>query len=292
MRFYHSFYTDLPDQFVEANVERLRKWARTWDEKTPHFRKVMLVDGVALRCISDPKKTKWPSLCVESDLMIETWMGKKGDQYNGGYWGTLTEDQRSPDRVTRDAGQDDRTSIWTCASRAIYTTTNAATGLTSWSDQLEKPKPPLKREGIIAGEIVGYRCWRVKNGLLKSVYQSDVWKPGDVLEGRELGDWNQRGIHAWKDNGSKQYHDYIRGYLNLDPIFYLWWFGNNEKSDPRPAMVTGTVFLWGDVVEHERGWRAEYARVRSLDWLYPDAGMMGREEETLNHLRAKYRVLS
>jgi hypothetical protein len=55
-------------------------------------------------------------------------------------------------------------------------------------------------------------------------------------------------------------------------------------------MVTGTVFLWGDVVEHERGWRAEFARVRSLDWLYPDETMMGREQEALDNLRRLYGV--
>jgi hypothetical protein len=57
-------------------------------------------------------------------------------------------------------------------------------------------------------------------------------------------------------------------------------------------MVTGTVFLWGDVVEHERGWRAEFARVRSLDWLYPDETMMGREQEALADLRATYSLTS
>jgi hypothetical protein len=53
-------------------------------------------------------------------------------------------------------------------------------------------------------------------------------------------------------------------------------------------MCTGTVFLWGDVVEHERGYRAEFARVRSIDWLYPDETMMGREAEVLGSLRRAY----
>lgn len=158
----------------------------------------------------------------------------------------------------------------------------------------EKPKPALKRDGMVAGEIIGYRCWRVEKGMLRSVYQNDVWAPRQILEGREIGDWDQRGIHAWKDGGSTEYHNYIRGYLNRDsdPFRRLFYFGQPDKepSDPRPAMVTGTVFLWGDVVEHERGWRAEYARARSLDWLYPDASMMGREQEALDNLRRRYAV--
>lgn len=155
---------------------------------------------------------------------------------------------------------------------------------------MERPKPALKRDGIIAGEIVGYRCWRVENGLLRSVYQNDIWKPGEVLEGRELGDWDSRGVHAWKDPASKEYHNYIRSYLNDmdDPFRWVLMRYTVEQPNRRPAMITGTVFLWGDVVEHERGWRAEFARVRSLDWLYPDETMMGREQQALSDLRAKY----
>lgn len=154
----------------------------------------------------------------------------------------------------------------------------------------ERLKPPLKRDGIIAGEIIGYRCWRIEDGLLRSVYQKDIWQPQAVLEGRELGDWDERGIHAWKDPASKQYHDYIRVYLNEpDDMYSRFIFGRN-RNNTRPAMATGTVFLWGDVVEHVRGYRAEYARVRSLDWLYPDADMMGRETIVLDDLRRTYNV--
>lgn len=55
-------------------------------------------------------------------------------------------------------------------------------------------------------------------------------------------------------------------------------------------MCTGTVLLWGDIVEHERGYRAEFAKVRSIDWLYPDVDMMGREAIVLNDLRRTYGV--
>jgi hypothetical protein len=152
----------------------------------------------------------------------------------------------------------------------------------------EKPKPPLQRAFAAPGEIIGYRCWRIENGLLRSVYQPDFWHPGKPLEGRELGDWDSRGIHAWKDAGGRHYLEYIRSYLNQDNMYIKLMFDSNING--RPAMITGTVFLWGDVVEHERGWRAEYARVRSLDWLYPDADMMGHEQECLDHLRGLYGV--
>ena len=155
----------------------------------------------------------------------------------------------------------------------------------------EAPEPPLRREGIIAGEIIGHRCWRIEDGLLRSVYQQDVWKPKVPLEGRELGDWDSRGIHAWKEVGG-HFFDYIRNYLNTasDRYMNLILYGAYRKE--KPAMVTGTVYLWGDVVEHERGYRAEFARVRSLDWLYPDADMMGRERIVLDDLKRTYGCLN
>lgn len=162
---------------------------------------------------------------------------------------------------------------------------------------MEEKRPALKRDGVVAGEIIGYRCWRIVRGdpraligRLRSVYQSDVWNPGEVLQGRELGDWDSRGIHAWRDSGSREYNAYIRSYLRYEPFQFAFNNGDRERDELRPAMVTGTVFLWGDVVEHERGWRAEFARVRSLDWLYPDAIMMGREQEALNELRSLYGI--
>jgi hypothetical protein len=303
MRFYHCYFTDLPDQFVEANSNRLERWTDKWADN-PYLVQSRIIDGVQINLSGKAKRDNWPTLKCGSQRMLDLWMHNKGGNYNGGYWGTLTEDQRDPHRVTRGAGRDDTldATLYSWISPGTIARSSAAhSGLTAMSirqimlDMEGKPKPPLKRESVVAGEIVGYRCWKIEGGMLRSVYQSDVWKPGEILAGRELGDWDSRGIHAWKDAGSKQYHEYIRAYLNAqsDPWPRLMFIGSGslpESGDKRPAMVTGTVFLWGDVVEHERGWRAEYARVRSLDWLYPDAGMMGREQEALDELRHKYGV--
>lgn len=289
--FYHGFYTDLPDQFVEANANTLKRWTENWSDN-PYLVQSRIIDSVSVNLVGKPNRDRWPTLRCASQPMLKLWIHNKGANYNGGYWGALAEDQRDPDRVTGKPG----------GARAILTLAdisrsyarafqNPATGLVSfWDTELEKPKPPLKREVIIAGEITAYRCWRIENGWLRSVYQSDVWKPGCPLEGRELGDWDSRGIHAWKDAGSRHYREYIRGYLNAERDWMWRAFMGRERDDNQPAMVTGTVFLWGDVVEHERGYRAEFARVRSLDWLYPDETMMGREALALDDLRALYGV--
>lgn len=322
MRFYHCFYTDLPDQFVEANAAALIKWADGWQDKNRYYQRQRIIDSVVIDFFGNAKKEDWPRLMVQSKVLLERWINNKGAHYNGGYWESLTEDQRNPARKPGlTGGKDAGLAAW-LRPGSIYPLTNSAAGqnasltasqmqalynsmiqagpamsanairqLYLYGDFEERAEPALKREGVVAGEIVGYRCWKILKGLLRSVYQKDTWLPGQVLEGRELGDWDSRGIHAWKDKGSKQYHDYIRGYLNQEDDPYTRFVGTRE-STLRPAMVTGTVFLWGDVVEHERGWRAEFARVRSLDWLYPDETMMGREQEALEDLRARYALSS
>lgn len=329
MPFYHCFHTDLPDQFVEANADRLKSWVGNWPDN-PYVIRSRIIDGVQVDLTGKQKRGNWPTLVCTSQRMLDLWMKNKGVNYDGRYWESLAEDQRDPDRKSGVAGGKDAllTSWFTRPGATVpfqsYANRAAGPGLTAaqiqqmyqqaanamrqqslgalmgqrnavWYgvDWAEPPRPDLKRDGIIAGEIVGYRCWKIERGLLRSVYQKDIWLPGQILEGRELGDWDSRGIHAWKDKGSKEYHDYIRGYLNQDSVvlsrhLYFIGGGNERESISRPAMVTGTVFLWGDVVEHDRGWRAEFARVRSLDWLYPDETMMGREQEALDDLRRRY----
>jgi hypothetical protein len=299
--FYHCFHTDLPDQFVEANARHLTRWTDKWRDN-PYLVRSRIIDGVSIDLLGKTKNDDWPTLKCGSQRMLDLWMHNKGENYNGGYWGTLTEDQRDPYRVASGAGGnltiDPGTVTGLYASAAAAASRRFSTSIVWVGEDRARPRHALKRDGVIAGEIVGYRCWRIENGLLRSVYQTDVWQPREILAGRELGDWDQRGIHAWKDSGSNEYHDYIRSYLNRENDPFSWVIIGSGSAiqrghhTPRPAMVTGTVFLWGDVVEHQRGYRAEYARVRSLDWLYPDAPMMGREEESLNQLRAKYGVLA
>lgn len=315
VRFYHCFYTDLPDQFVEANANRLIKWINDWKGKNRYYQRHMVIDVVGLTVGGNSKKDLYPTIILNSMSLINNWLKTKGHLYNGRYWESLTEDQRNPARISNPSSetQDLTTADWAARTYPVPGTIayipariagkrisiNTIFPQATWRllntglyDAPEHaPNPPLRRDAVIAGEIVGYRCWRIKNNLLRSVYQSDIWRPNQILEGRELGDWDHRGIHAWKDSGSEEYHNYIRSYLNPaeDHFTRMIIFGRDNPTT-KPAILTGTVFLWGDVVEHERGYRAEFARVRSLDWLYPDADMMGREQEVLEEFRQRYGV--
>lgn len=115
-----------------------------------------------------------------------------------------------------------------------------------------------KAEAIIAGEIMAWRIWKIAIGsaqcLLRSVATDFVWLPKQPVEGDVLAGF---GIHAYKDAYGPVHDGYAGG-----------------------QYVVGQVALWGDVVEHEKGYRAQYASVRSLDhWSNVSDGVRAKIEK-------------
>jgi hypothetical protein len=104
----------------------------------------------------------------------------------------------------------------------------------------------VQDEGIKAGEIIAWRCWRLIDGLLWSVVIDETWLPGKPLTA--IGGMKELGIHAWRDR--------------LRAVLYA---NSSHLALRSNIMILGTVAMWGEVVEHERGYRAEYARVNSID---------------------------
>lgn len=103
------------------------------------------------------------------------------------------------------------------------------------------------REGIRAGEIIAWRVWYyeeavfVKNSdtkcgpCLTSLTTGDPWPYDDPV----VGDVETQGVHVWKTR--------------------------KDADDYSPIGVLGTVLLWGEIVEHQFGYRAQYAKVNSID---------------------------
>lgn len=103
----------------------------------------------------------------------------------------------------------------------------------------------LPNEDVKVGEILAYRGWTVCSPpslglLLASLAHSDVWIPNVPMEGAPHGHLDGPGVYAFKTR--KECDDQV-GF----------------------AYVRGTVKLWGDIVEHEKGYRAQYAKIVSLD---------------------------
>ena len=124
---------------------------------------------------------------------------------------------------------------------------------------------------IRAGEIIGWRFWKLCNGLLLSVIAPHTWHPGvfERSSSKYCGHYN-RGYHAFKDKEQVEYASSMRNY----------W---------RPCVI-GSIAMWGEIIEHEHGWRSEYAAVWSITEIVGDRNFLSNRR-LLRELRARYRCL-
>jgi hypothetical protein len=100
-------------------------------------------------------------------------------------------------------------------------------------------KPPIENAGIRIGEIEAFRCWNVLCGKLQSVAHQTIWPDDWKIEADNLPEEdNWHGIYAYK---------------------------TEQDAIAHGGMVAGKVKLWGQIIEHEEGYRAQYAKVVSID---------------------------
>jgi hypothetical protein len=115
----------------------------------------------------------------------------------------------------------------------------------------------LGKPRIRAGEIIGWRFWKLRNGLLSSVFVPYTWRPG-VLERSSSKHcaFKNAGYHAFRDEEQAERE------LSIYPC--IW-----------PAII-GSVTMWGEVIEHKHGWRSEHAAVRSITKIIGDLFQQAR----------------
>jgi hypothetical protein len=121
--------------------------------------------------------------------------------------------------------------------------------------QVDEPARHLKHDGIRVGEIIAYRAWRVMrpgwlrsgDDRLHSVLMKDyVWPPDEPAS----GDIRSHGIYSFRDViRSRQDYWY---YVGIEPLLF------------------GKIKIWGEVVEHEAGYRSQFAKIISLDYGDPE----------------------
>lgn len=144
-------------------------------------------------------------------------------------------------------------------------------------NQLAPSKPVVENCGIVLGEIEAFRAWRVFNGLLVSMAVDDVWLPGEPMKATDVDVYNMHGAHAFKT--LRQARNYMKDQDQHITLFL---------RDVRAHFAIGRVKLWGTIVEHETGYRAEFAKpieIISCQWRKLD-GSMGTPSE----IAARYGV--
>ena len=125
-----------------------------------------------------------------------------------------------------------------------------------------------------AGEIIGWRSWRLRNGLLNSVFVSYTWHPG-VFERSSAKRYGPSEDPAGDNLGYHAFRD--KEQAEQDASWHGWY----------PAVI-GSVAMWGEVIEHQYGWRSEYAAVRSIVEITGDISFRNKHWLLLE-LREKYR---
>lgn len=154
-------------------------------------------------------------------------------------------------------------------------------------DEAEATPPPLIETEFVAGEIIGYRMWRMVGVTyggprLLACFNDVTWQPGvmKMEDARKAGSFlnfagsiireHPPGIYAWK-SPARAKAEFDNGLFER-PLFSRAKAVAGYSLDGgevRVATALGSVRLWGEVFEHTHGYRAEYARVNSLDAIWP-----------------------
>ena len=121
--------------------------------------------------------------------------------------------------------------------------------------------------------IVGHRVWRLDADRLRSL-NGEPWSPGKSLAARCRA--ASYGTIVGRAGAAHDSHEPPQtgctcGVYATRTLEHL-----RSMGCPRYA-IPGEVFLWGTVVEHELGWRAQFAYPKSL-FLSPDLIPSGAKE--------------
>jgi hypothetical protein len=168
----------------------------------------------------------------------------------------------------------------------------------------EEPKPPappaVPYAGIRTGEIIGHRLWWVMPGpALCSLAHDRVWQPGETLTGNldELVDSNifgtwyvWGGVYAFSDTRElpaeiKAHVNHLKETERMRDRWGMMTFSSHWSATHQAiGFVSGTVKMWGDVIEHAKGFRSQFAKVNSIDEIHHGSA------DWLLQLRARYGV--
>jgi preprotein translocase subunit YajC len=103
--------------------------------------------------------------------------------------------------------------------------------------------------------VVAYRVWRWKETGLQSL-NGEPWLPGQHLEARcRLAPAARHVAEAANEVPHRKCTCGIYAAKNIEHL---------QQIDYADGGVCGQVYLWGTVVEHKLGWRAQFAYPKSL----------------------------
>lgn len=111
-------------------------------------------------------------------------------------------------------------------------------------EALARARELTKGDQILHGEIIAWRAWTYdhETQLLRSWMSDAIWPTDEPLFAPSVSERFGNGIHAFKTR--RQAERFCSG-----------------------IMIYGSVKLWGSVIEHTQGYKAEFAQVNSIDYV-------------------------
>ena len=132
----------------------------------------------------------------------------------------------------------------------------------TFQDRAFGPAPSLPPPALVAGPILAWRVWGLVeiNGSvrLQSLNQSTIYPPRQPMTGVGVGSGTSAGIYACKTR--EMAAEYIGPQTG-------WFISASNASNFSGFATTtmacghhvlGQIALWGRVIEHEHGYRAEW----------------------------------
>jgi hypothetical protein len=116
---------------------------------------------------------------------------------------------------------------------------------------MQPPLPPLPK-----GELIGYRCWNI--GTFRTADPDLVEVGGQLAIPYAIVLQSFNGT-AWP--GPVMHSDVKPSRHNTSGLYVL---RRDKQRYDASAHVSGSITLYGKIVEHKDGYRAEHAMVRSL----------------------------
>ncbi len=182
-----------------------------------------------------------------------------------------------PDRTNSgvDPGSQDTTTSWAILPGGI-----------TFIYPISLPTPPtIPYAGVRAGEIIGHRMWLIReDNYLGSLAHDFIWQPGATIEGKvhEVVDPDPFMLFRPIMGGVYSYFD---AHQLTPEVLIRCGYGlpfNARSGFIVYGLALGAIKCWGEVIEHQKGWRAQFAKLQSINCVIG--------EVDLNQLRSKYYV--
>lgn len=168
-----------------------------------------------------------------------------------------------------------------------------------WPSRPPEPVPPtIPYAGIRTGEVIGHRTWWILPEGLCSLAHHFIWQPGATIEGKldqvvcqdpfwhSTVIWGGVYAHTFANDPIKECNEFM-GALRI-PAPRNVAISPFHPTNRAIGLARGTVKLWGEVIEHEKGWRAQFAKLASIEEVW---ALSSHVEEVLQILRPHQNAL-